>query len=812
MAVREIKTTIALDGEQQFKKALADASREMRVMDSELKAVASAYSLNGDKMQMLSEQQKLLSSQIAQQDNIVQANRERLRQWGDEYDRLAKEIEAARKKLKDAQDVGDDKAAEELTRQISKLENAYQAAGAKVQDYRIEVASAETKSNKLKKTLSDTDREVEELGRDSVKAGRQIEQGIGDAAESTSQSLQGFMGAMQADLSAIKSNTAISAISGLWDMAAGAYTAIAGFVDGTVEYRRQLSFLKQNAETSGLDFSLIEAQLIEVQGFTGDASAAIEGLSNLLAAGFDEHRLAEAVDLLGGAVINFPETMKFESLAESIQETLATGEATGAFAEFLERTGVDLEAFNEAMENSETAAGDMDIVLAYLASGGMKQVYDQWQANNEAMVEAGETQAELEKELAKFGGTLEEYIVTPVKELLVDALKWVNDTVDDEKKRSETKKTLEEKVANKEITQETADAINNWVDLSITSKRAMQFGDVMKWGQNLLGIEIAPDKRENIWGLLDKVDVDYITSRGLSSNGLPNDMYKWLNQIDQFKGEAEEIAREALPTLNDVFLSTWMTNKPTPQKNEQEISGFVDWMFEPAKELQSKLEGQGEEVQKSWFQTFGEWLVEPTKKMLDELDAQNGAGTSGKKGLNLLDMLLPTAYAEEAEQAGAEAANAYYDGFADQIEVNEAEAEVAPNHVDLAGVPTTGEMDALLEHLNEQLQKAQGELEDASEEAGEAMEKGFASAWAELENKAYQAGVSAGAAYAEGLSTQMGLISAAAGRLSAAANASLNRASAIAKMGITLNMDGRKVAEGLVPYVDETMITYLNIN
>lgn len=657
MPVREIKTTIALDGEQQFKKALADATREMRVMDSELKAVSEAYKVNGDGAEYFAAKQRNLRSQISQQENIIKS--------------LEQAVEEAGK--------------------------AYGESSSQVDGYTIKLNNARAKMSQLEKQLSETDREIEELGRDSVKAGRQIEQGIGESSQEAEKDVRGLVETLQDDLSAIRSNTTFTAIGSLWDMAAGAYQAVAGFVDGTAEYRRQLSFLEQNAETAGLDFSVIKDQLTEVQGVTGDASAAIEGLSNLLAAGFDEHRLAEAVDLLAGAIVNFPETMKFESLADSLQETLATGEATGQFAELLGRLGVDLNDFNAALEESPTAAGDMDIALAYLASGGMKQVYDQWQKNNEAMVEAGETQAELERELAEFGGTLEEYIVTPVKRQVVDAFKWVNEYLQQWDQQNDVVKAIHKQTISEvnagTMTQDEADQVVMGTKIWVYGNRALNLHNSMPYSGVLHAISDGQAKQDQL--------------------------------INPDAAWSESVMR-------------WTTNMKE----------------------------------------------------------------------TIMELLFPTAGAEEA---GADAANAYYAGFADQITVNEAEAEQA-TPVKVAGLPTEGDMEEIIRSIDAELQNAQPELEEAGEEAGDAMSGGFEKAWEALETKAYQAGVSTGAAYAEGLNSQLGAISTAAARLSAAASAGLERAGRLARLGITLNLDGRKVAEGIAPYSDEVMATYLNFD
>lgn len=390
MAVRKIETTIELSGEQQFKHGLAAAAREMRVLESESRALAASFGTSGDAAAAAAAKQRNLQNQVAQQEQIVSA----------------------------------------LEQAVKDAAKAYGESSAQVDGYAIKLNNARTRLANLQKALTSSDREVEELGRDAIKAGRQIEEGIGDGAREAENEITDLMSTMQDSLSAIQSNTAVTAIKTVWDMASGAYSAVDGFVSGTVDYRRQLSFLELNADENGFDFSDIKTKLVEVTTITGDASSSIETLSNIMAVpGIDPNTMTRAIEGLGGAVISFPETMKFESLADSLQETLATGEATGQFAELLGRMGIDIEEFNGALEKSPTAAGDLEVALAYLAKGGLNDVYSKWHETNGEMSDAMKTQAMIEDELAEFAGTLEKYVTTPTKKAFLGALTYANDLI-----------------------------------------------------------------------------------------------------------------------------------------------------------------------------------------------------------------------------------------------------------------------------------------------------------------------------------------------------------------------------------------------
>ena len=66
-------------------------------------------------------------------------------------------------------------------------------------------------------------------------------------------------------------------------------------------------------------------------------SANLELNKNKQKTDISEKGLEKIIKELSGAVIAFPDTLKIESLADGLQETLATGKGVGQFSELLER-------------------------------------------------------------------------------------------------------------------------------------------------------------------------------------------------------------------------------------------------------------------------------------------------------------------------------------------------------------------------------------------------------------------------------------------------------------------------------------------
>lgn len=194
-------------------------------------------------------------------------------------------------------------------------------------------------------------------------------------------------------------------------------------VENTREYRREIGFLKTNAKQSGESFEELEDKLNEVTAITNDNGAAIEGFSNLLQAGFSKDKLNVITDNLVGASIKWKDTLKFEGLADGLQETLATGAATGAFGEMLERLGMNLDDFNAKLGECTTQAEKQDFVLKTLADSGLAEAKSEYEAQNKTLIDNAKAQADLNSQMADLAEKLEP-VLTKVTQFTIKILEW----------------------------------------------------------------------------------------------------------------------------------------------------------------------------------------------------------------------------------------------------------------------------------------------------------------------------------------------------------------------------------------------------
>ena len=227
-------------------------------------------------------------------------------------------------------------------------------------------------------------------------AEQQVQQQFAEGKVSQQQydALQREIVATSADLKRLedqtkKSNAVLSGISaGAEKLSAGASGVATGFapvtaavgglaaaayatVPATKELRDDLSKLDANAEENAVSADAAREAWRAFAVQSGETDSAVEATSNLLQAGFTESNLQKAVEGLAGAAQRFPDTLKIESLADSLQETLATGNATGQFGELLDRLGIGAENFSVQLANCATDAEKQNLALQTLADAGL---------------------------------------------------------------------------------------------------------------------------------------------------------------------------------------------------------------------------------------------------------------------------------------------------------------------------------------------------------------------------------------------------------------------------------------------------------
>ncbi len=354
----DIGPRIGIEGEVEYRKQIENINNSMRLLGSEMERNIAIFDGNADSMEALTATSK----------------------------NLEKQVETQRNKVSSMQDV------------LEKAKKEYGENSSQVSKYQTSLNKAETSLIKTEKALNGVNDKLEEAkkkGNDSTSVFHKL-----------SQNTDKLEGALK------KTSIAIGALI------AGMVAA----VKGTEEFRMDFAKLETNAELAGIQIEKVTQELTKLQAITGETDSNIEALSNLMQAGFKGSDLTRVVNELSGAVIKFPDTLKIESLADSLQETLATGEATGQFGEMLERMNINLDTFNSRLQRCTSSAQEQNYIFQTLSNAGLSQAYELYRKNNEELFKGAEMQIQFQLATAQMGESLTKAFVelSPVLAPLID--------------------------------------------------------------------------------------------------------------------------------------------------------------------------------------------------------------------------------------------------------------------------------------------------------------------------------------------------------------------------------------------------------
>lgn len=406
MAGYDIGPRISIKGETEFNNQIKRINNSVKEYTSEMKALDSQFAENENSMEALTAKNRNLTAQYdvqAQKMRVLEAQHDK---EVAKLNELAAALQKAQQETGETSDaaVKAQRAFNEQEATVSKLNVAIN----ETQNCMNQAENAIKRNNAAMSTMSDQTAENEKrmaaLRKEAEEANKKF-----------------------TELASGLGNKVAGGLKALATSAAAAATGVVALVQSTAELRGDMAVLSQNAQEAGVSFDTANNALLDFNAVSGETDSSIEAISNLLQAGFSENNLARAVDALSGAVIRFPDTLKIESLADSLQETLATSEATGQYAELLERLGYNLDDFNAGLQQCTSAAEKQEYALDYLAKSGLMETSRAYQEQNKDLIENSKQQLRLQENLAELGGNFAP-LVNRAMEALNNTFAELNDT------------------------------------------------------------------------------------------------------------------------------------------------------------------------------------------------------------------------------------------------------------------------------------------------------------------------------------------------------------------------------------------------
>ena len=475
----DIGPRIGIDGEAEFRRQLQTVNTSIKTLGSEMKAVTSAFIGQEDSIESLTAQNEVLTKTItAQKDKLQQqqqflelskekygdnaeetqkwqravnestaalnqleaqlkSNNEKIDSLGQETNNSAAEMENLDQKIRtlrselnlvnaeyaDSEDATEkfQKKAQILTEEIETQKKKLEKLEAELSDAREEFGDAATKTLKFEQAVNDATAELKKMEKELKDA----ENGVEDLGDATGGAKFSFDELTDSIKTGFKAGAVIAVVEGAKEIT----EAIIELVDSTQEYRTIMGSLATSSEAAGYTTEETTAVFQQLFGVLGDTQSAATATANLQAIGFEQNKLIDITNAAIGAWALYGDSIPIDGLAESINETIKTGEVTGTLADVLNWAGVSEEEFARKLAVGTDETERANIVLAHLANQGLTQAGAAWRENNTAIIEVNESQARLDAALGELGEAFAP-VAAAAKNLAADALTVLASAVD----------------------------------------------------------------------------------------------------------------------------------------------------------------------------------------------------------------------------------------------------------------------------------------------------------------------------------------------------------------------------------------------
>ena len=384
MAVRQITTRLAIDGEQEYKKQLAAVNRELGNLGAEMKLVDAQFKGQANSSEALRAKHELLKQSIEQQVSKIVS------------------LEGA----------------------VDEASDAFGEADARTDSYRRQLLSAETALAKLNDELNENEKLLKEAEDSADGCAKSIDgygKAVKDAADET-EGLDDGIGGIGGALKDLRNEdgsfnlgnvtTVLGNLKGLLAGSAivvGAKAvkdAVFGVVESTEEYRKIMGTLEVSSAAAGYTAEETAQIYQELQAVLGDTQTAATATANLQALGLAQEDLKVLVDETIGAWATYGDSIPIDSLSEAINETVQAGKVTGVFADVLNWAGVSEDEFNAQLDACANKAERAQLVLVQLANQGLRETGQAWKDANQDIMDMNASQEKLNQAMATLGEML----------------------------------------------------------------------------------------------------------------------------------------------------------------------------------------------------------------------------------------------------------------------------------------------------------------------------------------------------------------------------------------------------------------------
>lgn len=349
MASKTIKgLTVEIGGDTtKLGKALDNVNKQSKNLSGELRDINKLLKMDPGNADLLAQKQKVLANAVNDTSKKLEILKEAERQVQEQFERG--EVSEA---------------------QVRELQREIIATTQKLEDYKREAKETADALERLGDEAADAGKDFDTLSGDADKAERDIDD-FSDSADEAERESE--------DLGSSLDGTLAAGFSAVIGVATAAAAAIAGCVESSRDYRTAMGKLDTAFSDNQFSAETAKDTYKELQGILGDTDQAVEASGHLAQLARNNDDLAEWTEILTGVYAKFGDSLPIEGLAEAANETIKTGQVTGALAD----------ALNWAVDENETFGVKLkeNIEWTELSSKELKELTDEQKAEYEARKE-----------------------------------------------------------------------------------------------------------------------------------------------------------------------------------------------------------------------------------------------------------------------------------------------------------------------------------------------------------------------------------------------------------------------------------------
>ncbi len=417
---------IGVEGEKEFKKALAEINQSFKVLGSEMKLVSSQFDKNDNSVQALSARNTVLNKEIDAQRQKVETLRSALQNAAESFgendrrtqnwqiqlnnaeaalngmERELSQNEQAIEALNNQEEQTVD-ATERLTQEISRQEEELAGLKRAYSNAVLEYGKGSSEARELEGRIADLSGELEE-NRDTLREASDSTEDFGDAMEDASDGagkLGSGLSAATVAVGNLISSGIQAALNGIKELG----SAIWNLDEATEEYRVAQGKLTTAFEAAGYSGEAAQESYTEFYKILGDTDTATEASQLLAQLAENEQDITKWTNIAAGVCGTFGDALPIEGLIESANETAKVGQVTGSLADALNWVGISEDEFNEKLAACSGESERNRLIMETL-SGTYDEASQAFYRNNEALVASREGQARMDETLAGLGETI----------------------------------------------------------------------------------------------------------------------------------------------------------------------------------------------------------------------------------------------------------------------------------------------------------------------------------------------------------------------------------------------------------------------